>query len=114
MTVELFLAIPIVIVVLVASIQVVGMARARVELQGAVRDGARVAATTPDPSKAVEAVLNALPPAAADVTRVSVERPSVVGAVASVTATMRYRLGVPFPDDFGIELTAHASMITER
>ena len=48
MTVELFLVLPIAILVLVASIQLIGVARARIELQGAVREGARVAATTPD------------------------------------------------------------------
>ncbi|MGH3667265.1 MAG: TadE/TadG family type IV pilus assembly protein, partial [Acidimicrobiia bacterium] len=46
-TVELFLVLPIAILVLVASIQLIGVARARIELQGAVREGARVAATTP-------------------------------------------------------------------
>ena len=39
MTVELFLVLPIAILVLVASIQLIGVARARIELQGAVREG---------------------------------------------------------------------------
>lgn len=111
---EFFLVVPIVILVLVASIQVIGVARMRVELQGAVRDGARVAATAPDPAKAVEAVFNALPPSAADDTRVAVQRPSVVGATATVTATRRYSFGSPFPADFGVDVSASASMITER
>lgn len=113
MTVEFFLILPMIIVVLVASLQVVGVARARVELQGAVRDGARIAATTPDPARAVEAVLGALPPAVRSLTRVSVQRPSRVGATARVTATVRHLLGFPFPARFGVDLSAAATMQVE-
>ena len=114
MTVEFFLVIPIVILVLVASLQVVGIARARMELQAAVREGVRVAATTPDPSRAVAAVAGALPPGMRDHTRISVERPSRAGAEARVTAIFRHLLGVPFPSDVGFELRVTASMRTER
>lgn len=65
-TVEFFLVVPLVIVVLVGGLQVVSVARARIELLGAVRDGARVAATSPDPAKAVEAVQRALAPSVRD------------------------------------------------
>jgi hypothetical protein len=112
--VELFLVLPAVIVVLVASLQVVNVARARLELQGAARDGARVAATTPDPSRAVEAVLASLPPAMRDRARVSVERPSRVGALATVTVSLRHALGPPFPAGLGVDLSVKASMRTER
>ncbi|MGH8871581.1 MAG: TadE/TadG family type IV pilus assembly protein [Acidimicrobiia bacterium] len=111
---EFFLVLPIVILVVVASIQLVGVARARIEMQGAVREGARVAATTPDPAKAVEAVLAALAPEMRQGARVSVERPSRVGAVASVSLSMRYALGRPFPPSVGVELSARATMRTER
>ena len=47
-TVEFFLVLPLVILVLVAGVQLVSLARARIELVGAVREGARVAATSPD------------------------------------------------------------------
>ncbi|MGH8949918.1 MAG: TadE/TadG family type IV pilus assembly protein [Acidimicrobiia bacterium] len=114
MTVEFFLVLPIVILVVVASIQLIGVARTRIELQAAVRDGARVAATTPDPAKAVEAVLASLSPAMRDGARVSVERPSRVGAPANVSVTMRYALGRPFPSGVGVELSARATMRTER
>jgi Flp pilus assembly protein TadG len=113
-TVELFLVLPIVILVVVASIQLIGVARARIELQGAARDGARVAATTPDPSRAVDAVLAALPPAMRQGARVSVERPSQAGAVAIVSVSMRHQLGTPFPPSLGVELSAMATMRTER
>lgn len=114
MTVEFFLVVPLIVLVLVASLQVIGLARVRIELQGAVRDGARVAATTPDPAKAVEAVLLALPPAWRDHTRVSVERPSRVGVPARVTAKLKHHLGPPFPSGFGVSVRASASMRTER
>ncbi len=113
-TVELFLVLPIVILVLVAGLQVVTLARARIELLGAVREGARIAATTPDPARAVEAVQAALSPAMREVTRISVSRPSVAGRPATVSAISRYQLGPPFPDDLGVDIKARASMLVER
>jgi len=113
-TVEFFLVLPMVILVVVASIQLIGVARARIELQGAARDGARVAATTPDPARAVDAVLASLPPAMRQGARVSVERPSRAGAVATVSVSMRHPLGPPFPPSLGVELSARATMRTER
>ena len=114
MTVEFFLVVPLVILVLVGGLQVVSVARARIELLGAVRDGARVAATNPDPAKAVDAVQAALPPAVRDRVRISVSRPDVVGAPARVSATLRHLLGAPFPDDFGVDVSASATMLVER
>lgn len=114
MTVEFFLLLPLVVVVLAASIQVIGMARMRLELQSAVRDGARVAATTPDPARAVEAVMAAMSPQSRELLRVSVQRPSEVGATARVSARLRYLLGPPFPSDYGIDMSASATMRTER
>lgn len=113
-TVEFLLLVPLLIVVLVGGLQVVSLARARIELLGAVRDGARVAATSPDPAKAVEAVQNALAPSVRDRVRISVSRPGVVGAPARVSAQLRHRLGAPFPDHFGVDLSASATMLVER
>jgi Flp pilus assembly protein TadG len=113
-TVELILVLPVAILVLVASLQLIGVARTRIELQGAVREGARVAATTPDPAKAVQAVLASLTPETRASARVSVERPSRVGAVARVSVSMRHILGAPFPDSVGVNLSASTTMRTER
>lgn len=113
-TVEFLLVVPLLIVVLVGGLQVVSLARARIELLGAVRDGARVAATSPDPAKAVEAVQNALAPSVRDRVRISVSRPGVVGAPARVSARLRHRLGAPFPDGFGVDLSVSATMLVER
>lgn len=111
---ELFLILPVLVLVAVAAIQVVGIAHARLELVAAARDGARVAATTPDPSRAVEAVMASLPLEIRERARISVQRPDRVGVPAQVTVRVRHRLGAPFPASVAIELTATASMRTER
>lgn len=111
---EFFLVLPMVILVLVAGIQVVGVARARIELVGAVREGARIAATTPDPSRAVDAVQAALPPDARGRVRVSVSRPGTVGKPATVSATLSHELGAPLPTDFSVDISASAVMLVER
>lgn len=113
-TIEFFLVLPLLILVLVAGIQVISLARARVELLGAVREGARVAATTPDPARAVDAVRDALDASVRDRVRISVSRPGVVGRPATVTARLRHVFGAPFPADFGIDVNASASMLVER
>lgn len=114
MTIEFFLVIPLLIVVLAAGVQVISVARARIELLGAVREGARVAATSPDPAKAVEAVRIAMPPGDRDRIRIWVSRPGVVGRPARVRATMRHDLPVPWIHDLSVDLSATASMLVER
>lgn len=113
-TIEFFLVVPLLIVVLAAGVQVISVARARIELLGAVREGARVAATTPDPAKAVEAVRAAMPPAERDRVRISVSRPGVVGRPARVTASYRHLLPMLWIGDLGVELSATAAMLVER
>lgn len=113
-TIEFFLIVPLIIAVLGVGLLVVSAARARIELLGAVREGARVAATTPDPSQAVEAVRHALSPTMRDLTRVSVSRPSVVGRPARVMARFRHRVDVPLLRVFSFDLSASASMLVER
>jgi Flp pilus assembly protein TadG len=113
-TVEFFLVIPLLILVLAAGIQVISVARARIELLGAVREGARVAATTPDPAKAVEAVRNALGPDDRERVRISVSRPSVVGRPVRVTAVFRHVFDVPLLENLGVTVSASASMRVER
>jgi len=112
--VEFFLVLPMVILVLVAGLQVVGVARARIELIGAVREGARIAATTPDPARAVDAVQAALPPEARDRVRISVSRPGVVGKPAKVSGTLSHQLFAPLPTDLSVEISASAVMLVER
>lgn len=113
-TVEFFLVLPLVILVLVAGIQVISIARARIELVGAVREGARVAATSPDPARAVQAVQDALNPSVRNQVRVSVSRPAVVGRPARVSASLRHALFGSVLDGPSVNLTARASMLVER
>lgn len=114
MTIEFFLLLPVVLVMLLAGVQVVAAAQVRVELQGAVREGVRVAATTPDPAKAVEAVAAALDPARAAAASISVTRPSLPGQLASVTATLRHTVHLLFLPDLAFDITARAAMRTEK
>ena len=113
-TVEFFLVLPMIILVLVAGLQVVSVAKARIELIGAVREGARIAATTPDPARAVEAVQAALPEGIRDRVRISVSRPSVVGKQARVSATFRHELTAPLPSDMGVDISASAVRLVDR
>jgi hypothetical protein len=113
-TVELFLVLPLLVLAAVAAIQVVGITQVRLDLVAAARDGARVAATTPDPSRAVEAVLASLPSEIRERARISVERPDRVGVPAVVMVRIHHRLGPPFPASVGVDLSATASMRTER
>lgn len=114
MSVEFFLIIPMVALVLVAGMETISVGRARLELAGAVREGARVAATTPDPARAVVAVQAALPAEVRDRVRVSVARPSVVGEHARVTASIRHALRSPLLSAIEVELSASAVMRVER
>ena len=111
---EFFLLLPLVVQVLVASLKVMSIGRPRIVLGGAVREGVRVAATTPDPAQAVAAVQAALPSSMRERVRVSVSRPNVVGEPARVTARLRHPLGAPFPSELAVELSASAVMRVER
>lgn len=114
MTVEFFLVVPLLIVVLAAGVQVISVARTRVELLGAVREGARVAATTPDPARAVDAVRDALSIETRDRVRISVSRPGVVGRPAKVTALLKHHLFGSLLQGMTIDVRASASMYVER
>lgn len=114
MTVEFFLVVPLLFVVLAAGIQVISVARTRVELLGAVREGARVAATTPDPAKVVDAVRHALDPTQRDRVRISVSRPGVVGRPARVTAILKHHLFGSLLEGVTVDVKATASMYVER
>ena len=113
-TVEFFLVLPALFLVLATGILVVSVARARIELTGAVREGARVAATSPDPAKAVEAVRLALPEEARASTRIRVSRPSVVGRMAVVTAVSRREFSLGWLPKLTFDLRARAAMMVER
>ncbi len=112
-TVELALLVPLVIVLMAMIVEVAIASRAQIEIVAAAREGARVAATTPDPATAVAAVGNALGDRGREA-RISVHRPHVVGADARVTVTIHHQVRVPLVGGPTVPLSASAVMRVER
>jgi len=104
--VEFVMILPAVVLVLLAVAEVTVVARTQLELSHAAREGVRVAATTPDTIRAVEAALALLGPGDAGLARVSVTRPSTVGENAVVEVSVPHRLPV-----IGLSVTLRARSI---
>ena len=113
-TVEFVLVLPLIVLVLVACLEVAGLARTRVVVVAAAREGARVAATHPDPSEAVAAVRSALGEPLGDVARISVARPHVVGRPATVEVSVTQSLKAPLLDALSVTLHGRSTMRVER
>jgi hypothetical protein len=111
---ELAVTIPTLLLVLLAVLEVVVVARTQLELVAAAREGARVAATVVDPARAVAAVENALPATLQDRVRVTVTRPTVVGRPATVIVYLRHHLVTPLLRWLEIDLRGRAVMRVER
>lgn len=112
-TVEFALVIPIVLLMLVALVEVAVVARVQLELLGAARHGARVAATNPDPAVAVDAVREALNDGSARDVIVTVERPAVVGREAVVRLSLTHYLAAVFFGGVPVDLSARSVMRVE-
>lgn len=112
--VEFALLLPIVIVALAALVEVTVVARAQLEVTHAAREGARQAATAPDPAAAVAAVHASLGDPLAGRAIVSVQRPHVVGAMAKVAVRLPFRVATPLLGGFVVELRSSATMRVER
>ena len=111
---EFAIVLPLVLVVLVASVELVSVARVQLEVTQAAREGARQAATGVDPALAVAAVRSALPPSLAADARVSVKRPHRVGAQAEVRVRLPYRFAASLFGGMAVELSARAVMRVEQ
>lgn len=111
---EFVLVIPLVVLTLVACLEVAALARMRVEVVAAAREGARVAATHPDPADAAAAVREALGDPAGSRSRITVSRPQVVGRPATVEVALRQPLASPILDNLSVTLTGRATMRVER
>jgi len=111
---EFAIVLPLVLVVLVASVELVSVARVQLEVTAAAREGARQAATNTDPAQAVQAVRDALPPSIAADARVSVTRPHRVGAQAEVSIRLPYRFASALFGGLAVELSARAVMRVEQ
>src|SRR5690606_11419171 len=92
-----------------------GVATMATQLQvvTATRDGARVAATSPDVARAVEAVRVSLPPGVAERARIRVDRPATAGRPASVTVAVDVPLVTPFLSGLSVPLSWSSSMLVE-
>ena len=112
-TVELALLITLIVALVGLLVEVAVVARVQVELVGAAREGARVAATAPDPSRAIAAANDALGARSSEA-RVRVHRPHVVGRQAEVEISLAHRIGLPLLGGFTVPLSARAVMRVER
>ncbi len=113
-TVEFALVLPLLLFVLLASVEVVVVARTQLQLGHAAREGAREAATTPDLERAIAAVHRSLDDGSAARVRVSVDRQQHVGGTARVTVTLRHSVAAPLLGGFAVMLTSSAVMRVER
>lgn len=111
--VEFALVVPLVLLLVLAVVEVAVVARTQLEVINAARDGAREAATSPDPKRAVQAARASLGAAGA-AARVSVRRPHVVGRLAEVEVVVPYRVGAILLGGFSVDVTGRASMRVER
>jgi Flp pilus assembly protein TadG len=111
--VEFALVVPVVLLVLLAAVEVAVVARAQLEVVHAAREGAREAAASPDPARAVAAAQAALG-AAGSGARISVQRPHVVGATAEVEVWLPHQLGAGLFAGPSITLRGRAVMRVEQ
>ncbi len=112
--IEFALLVPLVLVVLLAAVEVTVIARTQLTVSQAAREGAREAATAPDPERAVAVVQNFLGGDLARNARVAVARDHHVGGRAEVTVSVKHRVAAPLMGGFPIELEARSSMRVER
>lgn len=112
-TVEFALVLPVVLLVVLAVAEVAVVGRVQLELVNAAREGAREAATSPDPARALVAARAALG-GSADAARINVSRPHVVGATAVVEITLPHTLAPVLFGGATIELRGRAAMRVEQ
>lgn len=112
--VEFALVLPVVLLALIVVVEVVGVGHTQLIVSAAAREGARVAATTPDTAAAASAVRQALGERADDA-RITVHRPDVVGHQAEVTVSIGYPLVAAVAGDhLAIDIRGRAVMRVER
>lgn len=110
---EFALVLPLVLAVLMGAVEVAVVARAQLEVSQAAREGAREAATTPDPASAA-AVVRAFLGEQGSQAMVSVARDHVVGGRAAVTVRLPYRVAAPLFGGFTVQLEGRCTMRVER
>ncbi|MEX2655367.1 MAG: TadE family protein [Acidimicrobiia bacterium] len=113
MTVEAAFVIPFLLFVGIAVFEGVATMATQLQVVTATRDGARVAATTPDVTRAVDAVRVSLPDGLAKRARVQVDRPTTAGRPATVTVMVDVPLVTPFLSGVSVPLSWSSSMLVE-
>ena len=113
LTIEAAFVIPVVLLVLLACFELASLALTRIELVAAAREGARVAATVADPSRAVAATRAALDEPLNAIASVSVRRPKVSGRQAVVVVEVNRRLRTPLLDSIRVPIVVRAVMVVE-
>jgi len=113
LTVEAALVIPVLLLVGLAIFEGLAAASVQLGIVAAARDGARVAATVPDVSRAAEATRSMLPAAVASTARVFVDRPATAGEPARVRVEARMPLRTPLLDAIAVPLGWSATMLVE-
>jgi Flp pilus assembly protein TadG len=112
--VEFALVVPLVLVVLLGAVEVALVARAQLEVSHAAREGAREAAASPDPGRAVAVARAVLGPQAGSLARVSVSRDHRIGGRAEVVVVVPHRVAAPLLGGWTVRLEGRASMRVER
>ena len=111
---EFALVVPLVFVVLAAAVEVAVIARTQLEISQAAREGAREAAASPDPARAVAVVKRFLGGDLGSRARVSVSRDHRVGGRAAVKVAVRIPIGFGLLGGSSITLEGESSMRVER
>ncbi len=111
-TVEAALVLPVLLVVTIAVFEAIATVTLYIEVVAAAREGARVAATVPDPEAAVTAVRSSLGELGGQA-RVDVVRPGEVGALARVTVHLDRHLATPLLEGIRVPLGSMAAMRVE-
>ena len=109
---EFVLVIPLVFLLIAGMVEVTVLARTSLHLAAASREGARVAATVPDTSKAIEAARHVLGKELGGRARITVRRPAVVGRPARVTVAVSYVV-LPALGGFRVPLESSTTMRVE-
>lgn len=113
LTVEAAFIIPVLLLVGLAVFEGIAATSNQLHVVAATRDGVRVAATTPDVSRAVEAVRATLPDGLASRARIEVHRPATAGKPAVVRVSVDVPLVTPMLSGFTVPLTWSSTMLVE-
>lgn len=112
--VEFALVVPLVMVVLLAAVEIAVVARTQLVVSQAAREGAREAAASPDPARAVAVTRRFLGDGLGSRARISVSRDHRIGGRAAVTVVVRHRLVGGLVAGLTVELRGSSSMRVER